>query len=223
MFEFCRVVPIVASLALLAACATTLSSEERESLARELRERGALDQEVRSVDYGALAGEARAAAFAKWKRVDADNTKWLRGVVARHGWPGRSLVGEEAAAAAFLLIQHADADPEFQAECLPMLESAAADGEVEPRHLAYLTDRVRVARGMPQLYGTQYAPVTNEDGFAVADEDGRLTYLPPLVEDPDQLDARRRSVGLGPWADYERRMAASQGRAVFASPRRAGS
>jgi hypothetical protein len=78
-----------------------------------------------------------------------------------------------------------------------------------------------VARGRPQKYGTQYDVVTDETGAAVADEAGRLQYLAPLVVDPEKLDDRREEVGLGPWAEYERRMAEVQGREPFAGPRSA--
>jgi hypothetical protein len=37
--------------------------------------------------------------------VDEDNSPWLRGVVAEHGWPGSSLVGEVGAHDAWLLAQ----------------------------------------------------------------------------------------------------------------------
>lgn len=67
--------------------------------------------------------------------------------------------------------------------------------DADPRNLAYLTDRCRVAAGQPQVYGTQY----DSDGF-----DGNLR--PHLIEDPERLDARRAAVGLEPHAEYDRRM-----------------
>jgi hypothetical protein len=74
--------------------------------------------------------------------------------VATHGWPGETLVGPAAAHAVWLLVQHAPHD--FQEECLPLLEDAVARGDASPRDLAYLTDRVLMFRGEPQVYGTQY-------------------------------------------------------------------
>ena len=46
--------------------------------------------------------------------VDAENTRWLKEQVATHGWLGSSLVGRDGAHHAWLLVQHADADAEFQ-------------------------------------------------------------------------------------------------------------
>jgi hypothetical protein len=116
-------------------------------------------------------------------------------LVSAHGWPGRSLVGDDGAQAAWLLIQHADHDVELQERCLRLLADAVEAGEAEPRQLAYLTDRVRVNRGRPQLYGTQF--FGGGDGYGVRP-----------VDDPERLDERRASAGLEPFPDYEARMRA---------------
>jgi hypothetical protein len=67
-------------------------------------------------------------------------------------------------------------------------------GQAEPSHLALLTDRVRVAEGRPQVYGTQYCRA----------EAGEFGPFP--IEDPEYVDARREEVGMEPFADYDRRM-----------------
>ena len=118
--------------------------------------------------------------------VDRANTARLREIVGEHGWPGHQLVGEAAAHAAWLLAQHAP--PDFQEQCLPLLEGAAARGDASPRDLAYLRDRVLLHRGEPQLYGTQYI-----------DRDGVLTLW--TVQDPEGLDERRAALGLEPEAE----------------------
>jgi hypothetical protein len=123
-------------------------------------------------------------------QVDVRNTERLRAIVREHGWPGRSLVGERGAKDAWLLAQHASHEHSFQREVLELLRAAVDAGEAEPRHLAYLTDRVRMQEGLPQLYGTQ---MFGRDG-------GRLEPWP--IEDEDALDARRAAVGLEPMADY---------------------
>ncbi|WP_406177910.1 DUF6624 domain-containing protein [Streptomyces canus] len=127
--------------------------------------------------------------------VDTDNTARLKRITAEHGWPGATLVGEEGAEAAWLLAQHADRDPEFQRRALELLMDAVDAGEAPARHMAYLTDRCRVAAGRPQVYGTQY----DSDGFAD-------NLRPYPIEDVEGLDARRAAVGLEPHAEYDRRM-----------------
>jgi hypothetical protein len=122
-------------------------------------------------------------------RLDVAHTDRLRQIVEAHGWPGRSLVGSKGANDAWLLAQHADKQLDFQRHVLGLLEAAVAAGEANATDLAYLTDRVRMNEGREQVYGTQ---VTHEpDGVA-----------PWPLEEPDSVDQRRESVGLGPLAEY---------------------
>jgi hypothetical protein len=65
---------------------------------------------------------------AQWQRVDQDNTRWLADVVSARGWPGWKLVGEDGAAAAWLLAQHADRDPAWQHR----LDQRRAEAGLEP-------------------------------------------------------------------------------------------
>jgi uncharacterized protein DUF6624 len=127
--------------------------------------------------------------------VDRANTARLREIVAEYGWPGHQLVGEAAAHAAWLLAQHAP--PEFQEQCLPLLEDAVARGDASTRDLAYLMDRVLMHRGQPQIYGTQYVV-----------RDGILTLW--TVQEPDGLDKRRAALGLEPEAQNRARLLAAQ-------------
>jgi hypothetical protein len=124
-------------------------------------------------------------------RLDEANTAWLTELTGRHGWPGRTLAGEDGAHAAWLLAQHAD--PQSQRTFLDLLRAAVAAGEADERDLAYLEDRVRMHAGQPQRYGTQF----------INDAQGLRVWT---VEDPQNLDRRRASVGLGPFADYEASM-----------------
>jgi hypothetical protein len=125
------------------------------------------------------------------KQVDTDNRAWLKGVLAEHGWPMRTRVGERAPRAAWLMVQHAGLDRAFQKECLALMEKAVAADEVNGKDLAYLTDRVLVGEGKPQRYGTQF---TEKDAVMV----------PQPMEDPERVDARRASVGLDSMAAYTR-------------------
>lgn len=121
--------------------------------------------------------------------VDWAHIARMQVIIAEHGWPGRSLVGKDGATAAWLLVQHADADRAFQERCLALLETAVAAGEAEPSELAYLTDRLRCGAGLPQVYGTQ-----------LREHEG--TYIPLPIEDEVNVDVRRAAVGLGLLAEY---------------------
>jgi hypothetical protein len=125
--------------------------------------------------------------------VDTDNTAWMKDVVARHGWPKRAKVGEKAAGDAWLLVQHADHDVDFQEHCLVLMRSAAEQGQADPRNVAYLADRVAMHRGRPQRYGTQFV---KQDG----------AFEPYTLEDPARVDEWRAEVGLGPLAEYAERI-----------------
>jgi hypothetical protein len=177
------------------------------------------DQEARQRDYDSMTPGERNAAFAQAAAIDRDNTARMKEIVATFGWPTHSMVGAEASDAAFLLVQHADHDPAFQARCLPLLEAAMARGEVAKTAVAYLTDRVLVKQRRPQLYGTQYHVRELADGSVAIGASGKPEYLLPIVEEPAQLDARRAAMGLPPWIEYERSMAASQARSPAAGPR----
>ncbi len=125
------------------------------------------------------------------QEIDARNTAWMKEVVDKHGWPGKSLVGKDGAMKAWLLVQHADQDHAFQKRCLPLLAEAVKKGQATGQHLAYLTDRVKVADKEKQVYGTQFHEVG-----------GKLESYP--IEDEANVDQRRREVGLPPLAEYRK-------------------
>jgi hypothetical protein len=127
---------------------------------------------------------------ARVQKADKENTSWLRDVVKAHGWPTISLVGDDGAKAAWLLVQHADADTKFQRRCLDLM-GKLPENEVSQSNIAYLTDRVRLAEGKKQVYGTQFMQ-----------EDGK--WKPRPLEDEANVDRRRAEVGLPPLAEYIR-------------------
>ena len=150
-----------------------------ESLKNELLTRSKSDQEMRS--------RAAKDGFESWDpSIDEDNTAYLRQVIIETGWPKISDVGEEGARAAWLLAQHADHNHIFQAHCLELMKALPKE-EVITKDIAYLEDRVRVGRGEPQLYGTQF---TQEDG----------RFEPRPIEDEENLEKRRAAMGLEPFA-----------------------
>ncbi len=87
--------------------------------------------------------------------VDRRNTARMREIVTQFGWPDYDLVGEGPSNSAWLIVQHADRNPAFQAKCLPLLKEAVEKGKANPSNYAYLYDRVAVSKGEKQLYATQ--------------------------------------------------------------------
>ncbi|HBB65352.1 MAG TPA: hypothetical protein DCZ84_01775 [Candidatus Vogelbacteria bacterium] len=131
----------------------------------------------------------------KLRILDAKHTREMKKITTRCDWPGRSLVGKRGAAAAWLLVQHADHDLVFQKKCLILMKSAAPD-EVESKHIAYLTDRILVHEGKEQIYGTQFKSGPDNN------------YAPFPIKDPRRLNKLRKEIGLEPFLAYKKRMRA---------------
>jgi Family of unknown function (DUF6624) len=166
----------------------SLTPSAAAALRAELLARVAADQKVRKERPVNPTREYIAAMMA----IDRANSARMRQIITVHGWPGQSVVGEDGSRAAWLLVQHGPDD--LQEQALVLLGDAVRRGDASPGNLAYLTDRVRMHRGEPQLYGTQYR--YSPDAGLVMHE----------VEDPDRLDERRAAAGLGPHAEYDASM-----------------
>jgi hypothetical protein len=121
-----------------------------DSLRRVLLALGRRDQAVR--DAPDLADSVLSAAFrARMARTDSADAAELQGIIARFGWPTRSMVGVAGAEAAFLVAQH---NRGLHLEALALMRALPA-GQYSPGEYAMLEDRVLVAEGRPQRYGTQ--------------------------------------------------------------------
>lgn len=161
------------------------------ALRSELLARYAEDQALLKSTIGKDKSEMEAAS----KALNAKNLPWLEEVVAKHGWPGKRLVGDDGANAMWLLVQHSDTDPAFQKLCLGLMEPLVVSGEVSAIDYAYLWDRVAVAEKRPQRYGTQFGE----------------TREPRPIEDEAHVDDRRRALGLPTMASYRKAMLKTYG------------
>lgn len=142
------------------------------------------DQEsIRDVEEAASAGRTDPAVGLRSGAVHRNNGVRIHAIIAEHGWPGRTLVGDDGAHAAWLVVQHMDDEPSFQADCLALVQAAFEAGEVSAHDLAYLTDRVMDAQGRPQMYGTQGVGVFSR-------------------EDEARVDRNRLALGLEPWREH---------------------
>jgi hypothetical protein len=120
------------------------------------------------------------------KAVHDRNAKRLDEIIQQHGWPGKSMVGEEAAQAAWLILQHAIAHPQLQRRCFPLLVKQVEAGEITPVEMAMFEDRIRCFEGRPQRFGTQF------------DWDQQLLMSPLKMDDAKLVDERRKQIGLRP-------------------------
>src|SRR5688500_4218034 len=120
------------------------------------------------------------------KAVHDRNAARLDEIVKAHGWPGKSKVGEEAAHAAWLILQHAIAHPDLQRKCFPLLVEQVEAGEISPVDMAMLEDRIRCFEGRPQRFGTQF------------DWDEKKVMSPLPLDDIKLVEERRKKIGLKP-------------------------
>lgn len=182
---------LVAILAVLTVARTAVAEKTSratgdEALRIELE--GMLEDDQRYRDR-ANDGGAQQGRWHKQAALDAKNLARLDDIVAASGWPGISRVGETAALAAFLIIQHAEY--EVQKRYQPILEQARDGGELPVRDFALFEDRVLMREGKKQLYGTQIVWSTDA---------GQHVVHP--IGDEANVDERRAAVGLGPLAEY---------------------
>ena len=172
-----------------------------EPLRRNLLEMARLDRTTRA--ELTAAGDLFTAGYEpRMARVHKRNAQRLRRVIESVGWPGTDLVGPDGAEAAWLILQHAIAEPDLLRRTLPLLETAAREGRADPVHAAMLDDRIRFFEGRPQRYATQLD----------WDVEGNLS--PGQVEEPRRLAERRFAVGLPPLEkriEEARHRAASEG------------
>lgn len=96
-----------------------------------------------------------------WKfdvSIDRNNTRELKEIIKKYGWPTISLVGKKASNAAWLIAQHADHDIRFQKRVLDLFSKIKTKNsrDINLQNIAYLTDRILVKEKKKQIFGTQF-------------------------------------------------------------------
>jgi hypothetical protein len=133
------------------------------------------------------------AAVARVAAVDRAHGEDMKEFVDAYGWPTIDMVARDGTRAAWLLVQHADHDVAFQRHCLEHMQKLVDTQQVFAGDVAYLTDRVKVNEGKPQVFGTQFHTVGNQ-------------LVPRKMIDPPNVDKRRASMGLGTLEEYRKQM-----------------
>jgi hypothetical protein len=194
-----RAILLLAALACLAPVSTAQQSPwaerpgpvKNEELRRELLRMLDEDQAVRAPFLqGRQPTEAETRAM---RERDEADTKRLKEILDKYGFPGVDLVGINATRAFITMLLHSPS-LELQKRALPHVERAARRRQIPPDDFAMLTDDVLANEGKPQLYGTNFKFVG-----------GRVAL--DTTRDVAHLDARRRRLGLAPIAVYARQLA----------------
>ena len=128
-------------------------------------------------------------AFARMAASDSPVQARLLEIIRARGWPGRRLVGDDAAHAAWLITQHMPFAE--QRRLLPLVQAAVKAGDARASDAALLEDRVATEDGGLQRYGSQLKPP----------KPGEPPALYP-IDRPECVDRRRAAVKLPPLAEY---------------------
>ncbi|MEM1215950.1 MAG: DUF6624 domain-containing protein, partial [Bacteroidota bacterium] len=125
------------------------------------------------------------------RELDSLNLIELGYIIKEHGYPGRSLVGNQGSAAIYIIQR---ADLATQQAYYPLLQTAAEEYELLRSEFAILTDKMRMAQALPQVYGTQVIRTAN----------GMLDFY--SIENEAEVEALRREMGLMPLVEYAKRV-----------------
>lgn len=183
-------ITLLAAIGLLATRLPKAEARIDEELADELQ---AMVDKSEKVHRPLLTNRNDSVQIQKAIVQEQQNMKRMKEIVQKYGWPGRTLVGDEGAKNAFLLVVQSNTDRDFQKACLKVMEKEAAKGEVDWKDVAFLTDQLRVLDGLKQRYGTQ-----------VKINKGKVTFY--AIEDEKNVDKRRKEIGLPPLAEFKKQL-----------------
>ncbi|MEH3114471.1 DUF6624 domain-containing protein [Pedobacter terrae] len=123
------------------------------------------------------------------RQTDNINLKRVKEIIKEKGWQSPQKVGMTAAQGLFLVIQHADL--QTQLEYLPLIQDVEKKGGILSSNLAILEDRINARQGKTQSFGSQL----------FTDRKSGKKYPYPIA-DVDNLDKRRKSMGMTPMQTY---------------------
>ena len=124
------------------------------------------DQQIRdTLTAVGLDSPAAGPLYTQMHVIDSVNQVYVRRLLATTGWPARSQVGDSAAGAVFLVVQHSSRA--WMTQYLPALRTLVRHGEAWATDAAMMEDRLRMLSGKKQRYGTQTANWVRKDGTRV--------------------------------------------------------
>lgn len=187
-----------------------------ESLEKALLEMEARDKALHA--ELASAGEVNDSHHPRVEELHRAQSSRLRQIIAVFGWPGRSLVGDDGARAAWRIALHSGSEPDFMRQCRDLIDHATQNDEAPRWQFAFIDDRVRVYEGRAQRYGTQLRhtaqgvepyPIENEERvnsmraqaglpllaqtLAAARAQGVMPAAAAAARDAAELEFRRRA------------------------------
>ena len=121
--------------------------------------------------------------------IDSCNLIQVKLLLDKYGWMGKSMIGDKANTALFLVIQHADL--ETQLRYFPLLQKSAEIGDSKFSNAALMQDRILMRQEKKQIYGSQvvFNKVT-----------GAPEFYP--IEDEKNVNLRRAKIGMATLEEY---------------------
>lgn len=119
------------------------------------------------------------------------HTQTLNKIVQLQGWPTKEQVTEEGVKAAFELVNHAN-NLSFQQNMLPFIIQSYMDKQgISGEAVAIFTDKVSIAQGKSQVFGTQADFIS-----------GKIVFF--QIQNQDSVDHLRAQMGMPPLAEYKK-------------------
>lgn len=137
--------------------------------------------------------------------ISEEDYKSIKKIIMTNGFPTISMVGKETSHQFWMLVQLCDQDPRMQMAVMKHMSYLMRSGDINKEDFAMLSDRARMNKELPQLYGTQF--VISDGG----------TVLLHQTHDLDNIDVRRKSLGLTRFKDYEEKIAPAIARKTTAT------
>ena len=126
------------------------------------------------------------------KEIGSQNFTTMKQLIKKHGWPTYSMVGNLAADAPLLIINHLEGE-EMRIKYLPLIKNACLQKEGSCMEYAKIQDRILVNTGKKQIYGMQFR----------YNKDRKLEPFP--IVNPEYVDQKRKAIGLEPIKQYLKR------------------
>lgn len=117
----------------------------------------------------------------KYNEADSITFFQIDQILSTYGYPSSAVVGDAYIIPFYLL---SFAPTALKEKHYHLLQSAVNKGILSPKSFAFFADKHRIAKGQKQLYGTQ----------SYYNKDKKEIFYPS--EDPDNLQQRRKSIGL---------------------------
>ncbi len=121
--------------------------------------------------------------------IDNQNSEKIKSIYEQIGFPTISKVGKSASHHFVTILLHSQ-DIEFKKKVLNDMRNLTNE-EIDKRDMAYLEDKIRIAEGEKQLYGTQLTFNKEKQAYEIID-----------LENHELVNIRRLEVGLDTLEDY---------------------